>query len=384
MERLTAQSNTKNGQTRIEVIAFSALAKQSEDEYTKSLESRVTEFVRLPGGATIGNRAEALGRSLDVLVYLDVGMDPSTTVWSASKLAPIQMALWGHPTTTGLSSIDYFISSESFHSDNFASESAFSEQLVRMQSLGFFFHRPSIGSVSLKYSNIVNRPPKFINSLLTVSSNNMGISNIATLKQTGAKMVLVPQHLPKFHVDFDPILHSILSTVDNSYIVITYDPKKMMWRRTLEQRWIRESGFSEDWVVNRILWLERLNPDQYMVMLALGDLMLDQYPFGGGVTVLEAIGVGTPVITCPSLQTVPSLAAGMLNYMFRDSEVKLSQNFILKDAAAYKYAAIQYLQNDSYLLEMRALIANYSASLYDDKYSIESWVSFLNTLQIGF
>jgi protein O-GlcNAc transferase len=50
-----------------------------------------------------------------VLVYLDVGMEPSTVVWASARLAPIQICVWGHPTTTGLQHMDYFMSSQLFH-----------------------------------------------------------------------------------------------------------------------------------------------------------------------------------------------------------------------------------------------------------------------------
>ena len=48
---------------------------------------------------------------------------------------------------------------------------------------------------------------------------------------------------------------------------------------------------------------------------AIGDVMLDPFPFGGGVTTLEALSTCTPVITLPSRQTVPQLAAGMIDTM---------------------------------------------------------------------
>jgi predicted O-linked N-acetylglucosamine transferase (SPINDLY family) len=44
--------------------------------------------------------------------------------------------------------------------------------------------------------------------------------------------------------------------------------------------------------------------------------MIDPYPFGGGVTTLEALAVCTPVLTLPSRQTVLTLTAGMIRGMY--------------------------------------------------------------------
>jgi hypothetical protein len=46
-------------------------------------------------------------------------------------------------------------------------------------------------------------------------------------------------------------------------------------------------------------------------ILPAGRVMLDPFPFGGGVTALEAFAVCTPVVTMPGAQTVPELAAGV-------------------------------------------------------------------------
>jgi len=116
------------------VYVFSALQETHEDAYTKRLiEGRQNKkgggswgfggkvatttpptFVRI-GKTLMHNRYEVTSRKIDVLVYLDVGMDPATIVWAQARLAPTQICLWGHPTTTGLASMDFFVSSYAFH-----------------------------------------------------------------------------------------------------------------------------------------------------------------------------------------------------------------------------------------------------------------------------
>lgn len=54
---------------------------------------------------------------LDVLVYGDVGMDALTTGLAHVRLSPVQVAFWGHPGTTGLSTMDYFITSDLFEGE---------------------------------------------------------------------------------------------------------------------------------------------------------------------------------------------------------------------------------------------------------------------------
>jgi predicted O-linked N-acetylglucosamine transferase (SPINDLY family) len=58
------------------------------------------------------------------------------------------------------------------------------------------------------------------------------------------------------------------------------------------------------------VWVASLSPQEYVSLLAAGDVMLDPFPFGGGVTTLESLAVCTPVVTLPPSQSVPQLAAG--------------------------------------------------------------------------
>ena len=50
--------------------------------------------------------------------------------------------------------------------------------------------------------------------------------------------------------------------------------------------------------------------DKFFGLLRASTLLLDPFPFGGGVTTLEAFSVCRLVVTAPALQSVVALAAG--------------------------------------------------------------------------
>jgi len=74
------------------------------------------------------------GRELDVLIYPEIGMHPLTAGLAAIRLAPVQVALWGHPVSTGLPTIDYLLSPAAMEPDD--AERCYSEQLIRLPGLG--------------------------------------------------------------------------------------------------------------------------------------------------------------------------------------------------------------------------------------------------------
>ena len=357
---------------------------------------------------TTKNRDEVTGRRIDVLVYLDVGMTPATPIWAASRLAPIQVTAWGHPVTTGMSSVDYFVSSSLYHDHHNDSslklQDMYSEQVVQLDALGFYFHRPilSFQMISSSLGNegtitvdntrpevdylFASRPESFYHGLQEKLKENNGSSSSSDLnelineKLLGAKIILCPQHLPKFHPHFDYILNRLLAQVPNSILVVLGDKSKDQWRRTIDQRWRRNIGAYN---MQRVMWIGNLSPTEYLIMLAVGDLMLDPYPFGGGVTILESIAVCTPVITSPSLQTVPGLAAGMLQSMDLtklDLLVATNQDDYVEKATLLLGAKDQTVNKE--LVRLRRKMCEKGHLLYNNTKSIDEWSRFLKTVAL--
>ena len=432
-----------------DVVVFSGQDMTREDAYTARLKGSVSEFVRV-NKFTIGSRKEVTTRHLDVLVYLDIGMDPSTSVWGASKLAPVQVCLWGHPSTTGMGSMDYFISADLFHTQvssllysdasirdgtcdtakntpgdvgggdvcgemNYNDTAwvadttiTFSEQLVRLPApaLGFTFARPILdlqpvpsSSKSDTYvitdQDYIHRPAAFTRRIadllpaLTGEALNASVGtllDLVTLKNSGRKVVLIPQHLPKFHPSYDRVIAAVLRAVPEAVLVMTYDVKKTMWRRTLEKRWVTEGGMTSDMIQRQVLWMQNLKPNQYMGMLALGDVMLDPFPFGGGVTSLEALGMCTPVITLPARQTVPALTAGMISVMFgTDADEASKADYIHSNEHSYIDSAIKFLTNTTFALDARKTVCSRVDVLYDQgtaaQETVTEWANFLEIVR---
>src|SRR6185295_5076726 len=78
---------------------------------------------------------------LDVLLYPEIGMDALTPRLAALRLAPVQVASWGHPETTGLPTIDHYLSAELFETEAgplqaSAPSGHYTESLVRLPGLG--------------------------------------------------------------------------------------------------------------------------------------------------------------------------------------------------------------------------------------------------------
>ena len=84
-------------------------------------------------------RTQIAEQALDVLFYTDIGMDSLTYYLAHARLAAVQCVTWGHPLTTGIPTIDYFISSQDL--EPAGAESHYTETLVRLPHLANYYFR---------------------------------------------------------------------------------------------------------------------------------------------------------------------------------------------------------------------------------------------------
>ncbi len=112
---------------------------EHRDEVAMSIRQAADEYVVLPGNITRA-RQVITDRKLDVLFHADIGMDAYSCSLPFHRLAPVQCVTWGHPVTTGIPNVDYFISSELLEPED--ADGHYTEHLVRLKGLPTYYYRP--------------------------------------------------------------------------------------------------------------------------------------------------------------------------------------------------------------------------------------------------
>jgi predicted O-linked N-acetylglucosamine transferase (SPINDLY family) len=134
--RLTQEIIARLSRQDFELTVFTVAG--HDDEVSRHIAAAAEHLVQLPEGLWDARRriAEA---ELDILFYPDLGMDVRTYFLAFARLAPVQCVSWGHPDTTGIPAIDYFISSALAEPDG--ARAHYSERLYRLATLPTFYKR---------------------------------------------------------------------------------------------------------------------------------------------------------------------------------------------------------------------------------------------------
>lgn len=261
---------------------------------------------------------------LDMLFYPDVGMDPFTFTLAASRLAPLQVTTWGHPDTTGLPTMDAFLSV--VHELPEAVEH-FTERLIRLPCLGVGLERPPA-------------PPP-------AKREQFGLPE-------GATLYGCPQSLFKFHPAFDEVLAGILQKDPQARIALI-EGNHAPWTERLQRRFASSLGDN----ARRVLWLKRFPREQFRQLVTLCDVLLDPTQFGGGHTSYEAFAYGVPVVTWPSPYLRGRLTLSQLRQMGLETELAVDS------VKAYVDRAVELANDRSERQRLSRELADRSRVLFD-------------------
>jgi predicted O-linked N-acetylglucosamine transferase (SPINDLY family) len=206
---------------------------------------------------------------LHAIVFPEFGMDALTLQLGALRLAPVQLTSWGHPETSGMPTIDYFLSSDLMEPDN--ADEHYTEKLVRLPNLSIYYQPRSI-------------PPQAIaRKFIGLSQDDIVFWCCQSLYK------YLPQH--------DDVFPKIAQELPNAkFVFIKYslgDGVNEIFQERLRGAFA-EYGLDYQ---KYCIFLPFLSEVEFAGMCAIADVFLDSIGWSGCNSVLESLAHDLPVVT---------------------------------------------------------------------------------------
>jgi protein O-GlcNAc transferase len=259
---------TQIDRTQFEIIGFHT--GRITDDQTARAAALCDQFVQ---GASSWQTA-ITNASPHVLLYPEVGMDPIAGRLAAMRLAPVQCVAWGQPETTGMPTIDYFLSSELMEPPE--GDTHYTERLVRLPNLGLnYTPDPSVmtglGPVTHDFANANNDPPIFWSG----------------------------QALYKYLPQYDAIYPRIAAELGACQFIFIGFAKSQAVTDTFRTRlWaaFAKAGLNAD---QHVVILPPMSQHDYIDAVARADVILDTPGWSGGKSTLDCLAVNPAIVTLP-------------------------------------------------------------------------------------
>jgi predicted O-linked N-acetylglucosamine transferase (SPINDLY family) len=201
----------------------------------------------------------------DIAFYTDLGMSGWIHAFASIRHAKIQMTTWGVPYTSGLDSVDYYISSQLAESRS--AQSHYTEKLHLLSTLPACYPSENIPIPSHDRSYFFLPDEKFVFGAL--------------------------QNVAKYHPDFDSILEAVAQAAPDSLFVFSEHAPNNVISMKLLDRWSKTAPS----MIERIHFVATMPRNEFVSLCDCIDLLLDPPYFGSGVSFYESIATGTPTVT---------------------------------------------------------------------------------------
>jgi predicted O-linked N-acetylglucosamine transferase (SPINDLY family) len=251
---------------RFELIGYHT--GKERDAATAAAAVACARFVEAPKSVAEWREA-ILADAPHVLIYPEIGMDPIAGALAALRLAPVQCMAWGHPTTSGYPTIDYYLGSDLMEPEG--AEAHYTEKLVRLPNLSIYYEPPEAKPVA-------------------ISRAQLGL-------REGATLYWCAQSLFKYLPQYDQLFPRIAREVPGSQFVffahLRSPARTEQFRKRLDRAFASLGLAAEE----HCMILPRLSLDEFIAASGLCDVMLDSFGWSGGNTTLETLTHGVPIVT---------------------------------------------------------------------------------------
>ena len=239
-----------------------------QDSETMAARAACDHFVQGPLDPAIW-RTRILADAPDVLIYPEIGMDQTAALLAAQRLAPVQCNSWGHPDTSGLPTLDYFISSEWMEPED--GDAHYTERLVRLPGLGVYYIPRQIETAPF-------------------SRADMGVRDDVPVYWCGQSLY---KYLPQ-HDEIYPRIAREVGACQFAFITFPWGTDVTeQFRRRLHRAF---AAFGLDGAAHVVI-LPRMDGNQFSAATGQCDVVLDSIGWAGFNTNLESLPHDKPIVT---------------------------------------------------------------------------------------
>jgi len=310
-----------------------------EDEETRLAKSKVATYTNC--GIDISDVAQiVVDQDLDVILYPEIGMDTVSKALACLRLTPIQAVSWGHPETTGLPTIDFYLSAQLMESAD--SHHFYSEKLVPLPNLGTYFEKDPIQAINLDLKKL-------------------GIDcNSPILLCAGSPSKYSPSH--------DQVLVDIAKRLGQCQFIF-FDFNENL-TAILKERLHAAFKLAELNANEFIHFIPFLKKEEFYGLIQKADLYLDTIGFSGFNTAMQALAYDLPIVTIEGTKMRSRLASAILH------KLKLEE-WLCQSDLAYVDLVVKLMMNRSLLSTFKAKIAQSKTILFNDLEPIRALENFL-------
>ena len=268
---------------------------------------------------------------LHILIFPEFGMDPMTIKLGCLRHAPIQMTSWGHPNTSGLPTIDYYLSSDLMEPEN--AQEHYTEKLVRLPNL------------SINYTLLAVEAE-------TVSKKDIGITDDEI-------MFWCCQSLYKYLPHHDDVFPRIAKELTNAkFAFIQYHQGESVTEVFRQRLRVAFEEFGLNYQ-DYCLFLPRMHGKRFAGTAAIADVFLDSIGWSGCNSTLESIAHNVPVVTLPGELMRGRHSLAIMRMMGIEETIAANKE-------EYVQIAIRLGRDSEYCQHLSQLVAENKYKLYGD------------------
>jgi CRISPR-associated protein Csy1 len=312
------------------------------DDIASEIRQRADRFVEFGGSRARPSVIAPVIRDdeLDVLVYPELGMDHTSFALAALRLAPRQLAGWGHPVTSGHTTIDGFVTCGEMEPADAVGH--YVEPLARLPGIGTNYRRPKL-------------PQPVARAHFNLPDDRV--------------LLLCPQSLFKVHPDNDELFAGVLAANPAAALVMFDGRHPAVTARFLRRvtRAFERHGVP---IRERLLVLPPVPHDDYLRVNLACDAMLDTLHWSGGNTTLDALACGLPVVTLPGAYMRGRQSAAMLRIVG-------GADLIAADTDGYRAIASRLVDDVAWRAAMAETIREGLGALFDRREPVQAFADVL-------